>query len=173
MQKRTTIAHRIAALAAGATVVAGSLLSMATPAHAYITKPNVNVITKSTTNCWPCTYKDKIDNTYFQHDPGGRAVKMELKSASGNAYLGKVEFHPLDELLYVYDTKNDNDAFYGTLQWYASGRWQTRYFNAPATAKTVDMRKYNFSIPEGKEVDITLWDNSNETGYIGSASGTA
>ncbi|MFB6550429.1 hypothetical protein [Streptomyces sp. NPDC056405] len=43
---------------------------------------------------------------------------MELNDAGW--FIGKVEFHPDDEKLWVYDTRNDGDTFYVAVG-YSSG----------------------------------------------------
>ncbi|GAA1659900.1 hypothetical protein GCM10009830_01170 [Glycomyces endophyticus] len=57
------------------------------------------------TDLCPCTVPDDWDGTYFEHDAGGYAVKLYM--FDGLELAGKVEFHPQDERVYVYDTLVD------------------------------------------------------------------
>lgn len=57
-----------------------------------------------------CFLNDPFDDTFFQEDVGGIAIKVEVYS--GGAMVAKIEFHPLDEQLWVYDTSNDGDTVY-------------------------------------------------------------
>ena len=57
-----------------------------------------------------CFHDDWWDYTRWTEDNGGVGVKIELW-LSGNM-IGKVEWHPYGEHLWVYDTRNDSDTFY-------------------------------------------------------------
>ncbi|HEY9289736.1 MAG TPA: hypothetical protein VIP98_00515 [Microlunatus sp.] len=176
MQRHTTIGRRVAGIAAAAAVVAGSLTSMTAPAQAYSPDPTVNKYHRNTGDC-PCSggeLADPFDGTYFEKDPGGTALKMELTDSSG-WFVGKVEFHPYDEKLWVYDTRNDGDGIFVTLSYYDdNGRNHTLgVFDTPSTQATVDKRVYDLSLPEGRLVTIRVWDNAALTDWIETGQGRA
>lgn len=69
--------------------------------------------TRKTASC-PCTLWDEYDGTYFQHDQGGKAARARIYS--GNELVGKMEFHPRGEEIWVYDTKANGDAIYWQIE---------------------------------------------------------
>ncbi|MEV8124616.1 hypothetical protein AB0P07_10975 [Streptomyces sp. NPDC085944] len=82
----------------------------AAPAQAYRPDPSATVIHRDTDGC-PCGgggLGDPFDATYFQHDAGGKAVKIELYDDGW--FIGTVEFHPYGDEIWVYDAKNDGDG---------------------------------------------------------------
>lgn len=162
--------RRLAGLFTSAALAVGALLNAAAaPAQAYSPNPTITAHYRDTDSC-PCsggTLADPFDGTSFAHDPGGYAVKLELTDE--RSYLGKVEFHPNDEKLWVYDTKNDGDTFYVQAA-YTSGGVTHRLgtYSAPAMGHVVK----DFDIPEGAFVDISVYDDAGLTDYIGGARGT-
>ncbi|MYT69518.1 MULTISPECIES: hypothetical protein [unclassified Streptomyces] len=166
--------RRRASLGAAALLsAAGVLASGAAPAQAYSPNPKVTAVYRDTSTC-PCSggaLTDPYDSTSFARDPGGYAVKLSLKK--GSSFVGKVEFHPNDEKLWVYDTKNDNDTIYVHIT-YTSGRTthDLGTYTAPATAAVADHMTKDFDIPEGAGVDISVYDDARLTDYIGGARGT-
>ncbi|WP_217146006.1 hypothetical protein [Streptomyces sp. AC627_RSS907] len=170
---RTNIGKRFMGLATGALLAAGALLATAAPAEAYDPDPSVSTYYRDTDTC-PCsggTLTDPFDDTYFAHDAGGTAVKMELND--GGSFVGKVEFHPNDEKLWVYDTKNDGDTFYVAVGYASGGSYHDLgTFSAPGTSETMDLTVKDFDIPEGAYVDITVYDGAGRTDHIAAARGT-
>ncbi|MFC8868886.1 hypothetical protein ACFUAC_14665 [Streptomyces sp. NPDC057148] len=167
------IGRRFTGLVTGALLAAGALFATAAPAQAYSPDPSVSTYYRDTGTC-PCSggsLTDPFDNTYFAHDAGGWAVKMELSDAGW--FVGKVEFHPSDEKLWIYDTKNDGDTFYVSVAYSHNGsRHNLGTFSAPGTSDVVDLTVKDFSIPDGAYVDITLYDDSGRSDFIAAASGT-
>jgi hypothetical protein len=157
-----------------AMAAAGALLAGATaPAQAYSPNPTMHTYYYDTDNC-PCSggnLTDPFDNTYFAYDAGALAVKMEL--LSGGAFVGKVEFHPNDEKLWVYDTRNDGDSFYVTIGYSSGGSYHSLgTVTPPGTDKVVDLTVKDYDIPEGAFVDISVYDNAGPSDLIGAARGT-
>ncbi|PJE99163.1 hypothetical protein CUT44_06130 [Streptomyces carminius] len=156
------IRRRTAALTTGTALAAGALLAtVAAPAQAYNPNPAAYVNVVPTDNC-PCTYGDLIDGTYFQKDAGGKGVKILATSPNSSSdILGKVEFHPLGEKLWIYDTKNDGDALYATVEYYSGGNKITKGpYKAPGTAKRIDIRTVDLNIAEGAGVVVRLYDGN-------------
>mgnify|MGYP001294429283 CR=1 FL=1 len=108
-------------------VAAASLTGTAGPAQAY---NNSNITIKyarvDTDNCARlsgtlpvvaysdgCRLNDSWDGTFFRKDPNGVAVKIEVYNKG--VLVGKAEFHPYDEKLWVYDTRDDSDTLYAIL----------------------------------------------------------
>ncbi|MCZ9354931.1 hypothetical protein NGM36_35090 [Streptomyces mutabilis] len=170
---RTNIGRRFRGLVTGALLAAGALFATAAPAQAYDPDPGVSMYYRDTDGC-PCsggTLTDPFDGTHFAHDAGGLAVKMELDDAGW--FVGKVEFHPNDEKLWVYDTKNDGDTFYVAVGYSSGGSYHDLgTFSAPGTSDTVDLTVKDLDIPDGAYVDITLYDGSGRADYIAAARGT-
>lgn len=169
-----SISRRLTGLLAGAVLtVAAALFGTAAPAQAYSPNPTFHAYYYDTDNC-PCSggnLTDPFDNTYFANDAGGLAVKMEL--VDDGWFVGKVEFHPYDEKLWVYDTKNDGDTFYVAVGYTSGGTYHDLgTFNAPGTSETVDLTVLNFDIPDGAYVDISVYDEAGRSDLIGAARGT-
>ncbi|MFE9771754.1 hypothetical protein ACFYOV_08810 [Streptomyces sp. NPDC005931] len=168
------LGRRLTGLLAGAALAAGTaLFGAAAPAQAYSPNPAVSTYYRDTDTC-PCsggTLTDPFDGTYFAHDAGGLAVKMEL-NASG-WFVGKVEFHPYDEKLWVYDTRNDGDGFEVTIGYSYGGSYHDLGTHAaPGTSEVVDVTVKDFDIPEGASVDISVYDGSGRSDLIAAARGT-
>jgi hypothetical protein len=166
--------RRIAALFTGTALALGALIATAAaPAQAYSPNPKASVIYRDTGSC-PCSggaLTDPFDNTYFANDPGGYAVKIEL--TQGTSFVGKVEFHPNDEKLWVYDTKNDGDTFYVKISYSSGGTTHNLgTYAAPGTGAVLDKVVKDFDIPEGAPVDISVYDDQALGDYIGGARGT-
>ncbi|RII17266.1 hypothetical protein DSC45_13980 [Streptomyces sp. YIM 130001] len=165
--------RRLTGLFAGAALVAGALVGTAAPAQAYSPDPTAHNYYRDTGKC-PCsggTLADPFDGTYFKRDAGGTAVKMEL--LDGSWFVGKVEFHPSSEKLWIYDTKNDGDAFYVHASYTYKGKSHNLgTFSAPGTSAVVDHTVKDFDIPEGAYVDITVYDGKGHSDFIAAARGT-
>ncbi|MFE0812355.1 hypothetical protein ACFW4M_01415 [Streptomyces sp. NPDC058794] len=161
---------RVTALTSGATLAAGTLLTAvaAAPAQAYNPDPTTYVTRQATDNC-PCTQGDLIDGTYFQKDVGGVGVKILATVDRPSNIVGKVEFHPLDEKLWIYDTKNDGDALYAQVTWSGGG---SQVYKAPGTPKTIDVLTVDLNIPEDTYVSVKLFDD-NGSDLIQSTQGRA
>ena len=108
MKQRSRLVPKLTGAVAGLGLIAGSLLTISTPAQAYSPDPGTTKYHRNTTDC-PCSLPDQFDGTYFDQDPGGQGLKIELRDNTG-WFVGKVEFHPLDEKLWVYDTRNDGEG---------------------------------------------------------------
>lgn len=173
MRKHTSIGRRIAGVAAGAGIAAASVVTMSTPAQAYSPDPEPDVHVKSTDDCpgaEGCTPGDVIDGTYFKDDNGGQAVKIGLWD-SGN-YVGKVEYHPYGEHLYVYDNHNDGDAIYTTLTHYLpSGRpITTGPYKGSSSMSSIHT---NLSHREGTPIYVKVWDDKDQDDLIAEATAVA
>jgi hypothetical protein len=93
-------------------------------------------------------------------------VKIELRDSSGS-YVGKVEFHPYGDKLWVYDTKNDGDSIYTEAVWIdSSDHLQDHLYTAPGTDAVLDYEVENLNIPEGVWIDLYIWDDSAKTDFI-------
>ncbi|MDQ0958464.1 hypothetical protein QFZ66_002342 [Streptomyces sp. B4I13] len=163
---------RCTGLLAGAALGAAALFATAAPAQAYSPNPTFRAYYYDTDAC-PCSggnLTDPFDNTYFANDAGGYAVKMEL-TASGS-FVGKVEFHPNDEKLWVYDTANDGDTYYVRVSYTFGGTTHTLgTFSPPGTSAVLDYEVEDFDLPEGAYVDISVYDDAGLTDLIGAARG--
>ena len=168
-----SITGRVTRLAAGAVLAAGALFATAAPGHAYSPNPDFHAYYYDTDAC-PCSggnLTDPFDNTYFANDAGGLAVKMEL-IGSGD-FVGKVEFHPYDEKLWVYDTANDGDTYYVQVGYSSGGTYhRVGTFSPPGTTAVLDYEVDDLDIPEGASVDISVYDDAGLTDLIGAARGT-
>ncbi|MQY14424.1 hypothetical protein SRB5_45910 [Streptomyces sp. RB5] len=165
------VRHRTAGLLAGTALVTGALLAAAGPAGAYSPNPTGRVQYRDTDTC-PCSLSDPFDGTYFEQDAGGSAVKIELIDSAGR-YLGKVEFHPYDEKLWVYDTLNDGDGFSTNITYWSGGTAHDLGTYSPAgTDAVMDYTVKDFDIPEGASVDIQVYDDAGRTDYVAGARGT-
>ena len=177
MSHHQHLGRRITGVLAGSVMIAGSLIACSAPAQAYSPDPTGHVYHRNTTDC-PCsggTLADPFDGTYFAYDPGGVALKIELNGHGNNWFVGKVEFHPLDEKLWVYDTRTDGDGFYVTLSYY---RTDGRHivlgnFTAPSTSAVADKSVYNLSLPEGTLVTVRVYDDASRKDWIVTGEGKA
>lgn len=163
----------MAGAAAGVALATGALLTAtALPAQAYSPNPSITVSFRDTDYC-PCSLSDPFDGTTFAKQAGGEAVKIELRNSSGS-YVGKTEFHPYGDKLWVYDTKNDGDSVYTEALWYdSSGNLQDRLYVPPGTDSVLDYSVESLNVPEGNTVWLYLWDDAAETDPIAYATGTA
>ena len=167
------VTRQVAGLFTGAALVAGALLGTAAPATAYSPDPTAGTYYRDTDNC-PCSggsLGDPFDGTYFSHDAGGLAVKMELRD--DDWFVGKVEFHPNDEKLWVYDTRNDGDTIYVHVAYTHNGsRHNVGTYSPSGTSAVVDYEVRDLNMPEGAYVDITVYDAKGHSDYIAAARGT-
>jgi len=101
-----------------------------------------------------CFHDDIWDYTRWSEDSGGKGVKIELW-LSGNM-IGKVEWHPYGEHLWIYDTRNDGDTFYVELTspCLINGGPDGTY-NAPAN----DYVDKNMDLGEGCSLTLNLYDS--------------
>ena len=172
-RRTMSITGRIVRLAAGAAFTAAALLATAAPGQAYSPNPEFHAYYYDTDTC-PCSggdLTDPFDDTYFAKDAGGLAVKMEL--ISSGAFVGKVEFHPYDEKLWVYDTANDGDTYYVKVGYSSGGTYHNvGTFSPPGTTAVLDHEVEDLDIPEGAYVDVSVYDDAGLTDLIGAARGT-
>lgn len=164
MHRRTGPTRTIAGLVC---LVASAVITTGTPATAYSPDPDIWTHHRYTSEC-PCSggsLSDPYDGTYFKNDAGGRAVKLELISSS--RFIGKVEFHPYDEQLWIYDTRNDSDSFSVYIQVAYDGH-ETFYggYHPPGTSRVVDKKVVDLSLREGSDVSITVYDGASYTDTI-------
>lgn len=157
--------------------VVASLGVAAGPASAYSPNPTTVVATRNTSDC-PCSIADTADGTFFEHDPGGKAVKISL--FDNGEMVAKVEFHPNGEYLWIYDTEGDGDSIYVTLtaEYSTLGLPDTRFpssgaYKSPSAGSNYGFRVENLSIEEGIPVTIRVYDGSGPSDHIVTASGTA
>ncbi|KDN81676.1 hypothetical protein [Kitasatospora cheerisanensis] len=153
-------------------MVAGSMLFSAAPAQAFGSL-QVRYAIVDTSNCRGlegslsvvnqaagCFLDDSADDTFFKKEAGGVAVKIELRDGSG--LVAKAEFHPLGDELWVYDTRNDGDSIYVTLQW---GDSLEGPVSPPGTGTEVEYTKEAHGwIPEGAAVTLRVYDNLDQYG---------
>ena len=152
-------------------VVAGTLATLGEPAPAYPTNPKPRyavvatqylcdrvagglTVIYQTTGCF---LDDSVDYTLFRWDDGGWAVKIELHTGSG--MVAKVEFHPYDELLWVYDTRDDGDTVYVdvVVDYRSLG-----LYRGPANGAAT----FDLDIAEGKGVFLHVYDDNERTDLI-------
>ncbi|MGW5089051.1 hypothetical protein [Streptomyces coelicoflavus] len=164
------IGRRLGALLVGALLTTGASLGTATSAQAYNPDPRLTFKYVDTDNC-PCSIGDSYDGTYFRHDPGGKAVKINLYHPDTGAWLGKIEWHPYGEKLWVYDTKNDGDTFYVQLEYVtATGTLPTGpVVSAPGTSAAVEYTTYDYNLSEGAGHMLFVYDDAGKGDYIGGA----
>ncbi|MYS69245.1 hypothetical protein GTY88_02155 [Streptomyces sp. SID5926] len=115
----------------------------------------------------PCSNSSGLDYTGFKKDVGGEALKLVVKK--NGTPVAQVEFHPSDELLYVYDGKNDGDTIYVRAQWWEGLKKEATYW-APGTSKELDMNKVEMGadddLDEGEAVYFRLYDDKALTDPI-------
>lgn len=144
---RTALAAVAAPLALGAVVVAPASTAQA---HDDVTTTQE---WRDTSDCW-CELYDEWDGTFFQHDAGGEAQKTRIYS--GGQLVGKVEFHPYDEKVWVYDTVANGDALYVKVFWEDKYEDKVAYLKVPSGSRH---SVSDLSIPEGTQVNIRIYDD--------------
>lgn len=174
---------RTSGLAAGVGMLGLALLGTATPAHAYGTL-DVKFARVDTGDCsldggtlpvvnelpGGCRLNDAVDDTYFQRDHYGIGVKVELRDSG--SLVSKVEFHPYDKKLWIYDTKNDGDTVYVQLHTESMG-WSAIYY-AVGSNDVIDKHVIPFpNIKEDEKVTVRIMDESDGSRYITSFAGKA
>jgi hypothetical protein len=174
MTRRASI---VTAAVATVGVVAGGLLMSIAPAQAYgdVTIRYTLVDTGTcaydgdlavTATSTGCRMDDPIDGTFFLRDAGGTALKAQIYSAG--RLVAKVEFHPYDEVLWVYDTMNDSDTVFVRLcirigENCVSPRGP---YSAPSTDNRVDRAVVDLSMSEGDRVRFELHDDAGRTDHL-------
>ncbi|MEU2509574.1 hypothetical protein ABZ621_33380 [Streptomyces sp. NPDC007863] len=159
------------ALAAGAGL---ALIASTGTAQAYSPDPEVYNLLQYTDNC-PCTHHDDVDGTYFQKDVGGAGLRS-LVYHDGKL-VGKVEFHPYGEKLWIYDTANDGDTFYVDV-WVqrtpaSKGVELVGTYAPPGTSDEVDYRVLDLDIPEGNYIELWFSDEADSSSFGESKRGFA
>jgi hypothetical protein len=163
---RRTLKRTITAAIFSVGLAAVSLAS-ASPAQAYVNADlSPTEIRRDTTSC-PCSYPDTADGTFFENDAGGVAIKVEWRYP-GRGLVAKAEWHPYDEILYVYDTENDDDTIYVTLY---NATTDTFYgpYQAPGTAAEYEYTRVDLNFDEGDAVVLYFWDGAGETDFLGTS----
>lgn len=159
MTAKNRIVRRLACLAVGVGMTAGSVAGIAAPAHGYSPNPKVSKTVVSTNKSH--SYSDPFDGTYFKKDKGGTAAKVELRHKG--YYVGKVEFHPYGEKLWIYDTYDDHDTFYVTLTYeLPNGHMKTLGPYRPGSSHGVDKLVKDESFVEGLGITMTIWDGKKK-----------
>lgn len=175
MNRNTRRTLSIRGLVAALGVATALVAATSNAAQAYSPDPYARLYYKYTSNC-PCSggaLRDPFDGTYFAKDNGGKARKIELEDRSG-WFVGKVEFHPKAEKLWVYDTRNDGDTFYVSVFYYdGDGDPRSWRVKAAGTSRVVDKTVVNMNIPEGTTVSIDVYDNRARTDLITGTLGRA
>ncbi|MQY10176.1 hypothetical protein SRB5_02830 [Streptomyces sp. RB5] len=163
--------RRAATSAAGIALATGAVIGAAGTAQAAGMSMGTPAM-QPTVDC-PCTWSDTIDGTYFEYDAGGRGGRAFLYK--NGALTGKVEFHPYGEKIWLYDIKSDGDTFYVKATWYVNvgddvykPRSTPLYGPENGGGPTIDA-----SWDEGTAVTVSVYDNSDGTGLIGSFTGVA
>ncbi|MEW2635538.1 hypothetical protein AB0903_28850 [Streptomyces sp. NPDC048389] len=165
--RNRTVASLVGAVSAALAVTA----TTAAPASAY--NPNPRILQDDgvhTVNC-PCRFNDDIDGTYFKEDDGGIGRKAVFGNASGYA-VAKVEFHPYDEILWMYDVANDGDGLYYKVSYEGDGGRYGLYTPA-GTSAAWDVKKVDLNIPEGRKVTIKVYDDRAMTDWVRTITATA
>ncbi|MGW0435217.1 hypothetical protein ACWDV4_22100 [Micromonospora sp. NPDC003197] len=161
---------------AGLTVLA-SFLVAPTPAQAYgyLTIKTARIYTNEgcsragdgvmlpvTRVSGGCMLYDSADNTFFQQDAGGIAMKFELHDSNG--MVGKVEFHPYDEKVYVYDTRNDGDAIYVRTR--VEGGSLRGPYSPTGTSNPIDYVVIDHDVAEGAKFYVYIYDEADSAPII-------
>ncbi|THV41339.1 hypothetical protein [Glycomyces buryatensis] len=141
--KRMVLAAIVPALLAGlmfAAPAAADPVAAATYTFTVKAVPTDNCPSSS----YPCTISDSWDGTVFQKDSGGVGVKI---AAYKNGVLAaKVEFHPYDEHLYVYDTLADGLGIKARVSGY----------DDPFPARSQGYNLYDLDIRDGRNLVVSL-----------------
>ncbi|MFE7438526.1 hypothetical protein ACIPH4_40400 [Streptomyces tendae] len=142
----------------------------ASTANAYTNSDlSVSSWSRYTVEC-PCSDNSGLDFTEFKYDSGGKGLKLVVKK--NNSPVAQVEFHPSDEILYVYDGKNDGDTIYVRAMWWEGSGFikEEGTYWAPGTSAELDMNKVemddNDDIDEGTVVYFRLFDDKALTDPI-------
>ncbi|GGP34728.1 hypothetical protein [Streptomyces sindenensis] len=158
----------IASLAAMASAAATVITMTATPANAYGQLIVLDRDSAVTDYC-PCNFGDDIDGTEFKYDAGGAGTKIVHGNASGYA-VAKVEFHPYDEIVLIYDVANDGDTLYYKVDFAGDGK-AGKLYSAPGTSNIWDVNRLNFNMPENVTVTITVYDDKAMNEKVAQISG--
>jgi hypothetical protein len=171
---------RLLGRAAAALALAAVLtVSSGTAALAYSPNPSVRYALVDTDNCQRlggtltvishpngCEVPDSFDGTFFQKDPGGVALKLQLHTGAG--MVAKVEFHPYGEYLWIYDTRDDSDTVY---VWYSTNPESAG--SGPHRGPVNGYNRLNLSIGDGTRVYVNVYDDADRFDWIEGAGGTA
>jgi hypothetical protein len=164
---KTSHRHRLVLGSIASIALLASLLVAASPAQAYSglevktavvrTEPPVCEVLSGSLRVTgiglvSCYLDDTADDTFFLQDTGGVAIKIQVHLE--DIMVAKVEFHPQDEVFYVYDTANDGDGINAELYDHATGILYGPY-SAPGTNDRIDFRRVDIpDIPEGHLVSV-------------------
>ncbi|MGW4233607.1 hypothetical protein ACWEF9_30845 [Streptomyces sp. NPDC004980] len=147
----------------------------ASPATAYTNSDlSTKVWTRDTGQCLnTCALEDwenDLSGTFFKRDFGGKALKMHIYK--GGRTVAQVEFHPYDEVLWVYDGANDSDTVYVRLKWDEgpfTNAVDAKYW-APGASTVIDSNKVQLDpdddIDEGTKVELRIYDDKALTDPI-------
>ncbi|MGP4051222.1 hypothetical protein [Streptomyces sp. 2A115] len=165
---------KAAGLAAGVVTLTTALIGSAVPAQAYVPDPAWDSMARDTDTC-PCSggeLTDPFDNTYFRYDAGGYAQKAEMYYDGW--FVGKVEFHPYQQKLWIYDTKNDRDTFYVQVL-VDDGGGYVNYgsWSVAGTDAVMDYRTITLNADEGDKVKMNVYDDADLDDLILQLIGTA
>lgn len=122
-----------------------------------------------------CKLNDSADNTFFQKDAGGIAIKDQIHLRNG-PMVAKVEFHPYGEKLWIYDTRNDDDTVYVkvcTSDATGNCLFRPPCYSVTGTNDPIDKRIIDLNVPEGWLVGVYVYDESNCTDRLGFVYGAA
>jgi ferredoxin len=142
------------------------------PANAYSPDPKVSKTYIDTDDCinpFSCFESDPDDGTWFDYDKGGVATKLELWHKG--KFVGKVEFHPLGEKLFLVDFRDDGDTFYVVARWWDGQAWQSPI--RPPGGDGINRIRRDLTIPEGTLVDVAVYDSGYGDDLIGRTTATA
>lgn len=109
MSARFTMGRRAALAALATPMFLGAAIAGTTTAAQAHDDIWAEHDSRQTSGC-PCYIWDEYDGTHFKHDAGGKGAKARFYS--GGELVGKMEFHPRGEEIWLYDTKANNDAIY-------------------------------------------------------------
>jgi hypothetical protein len=162
--------------AAAGVMTLAALITGAGPVQAYDPDPEARSAYVVTPSCSAtgeldvdeitdtyCILNDSWDRTLFNRNDSGRALKIQLHK--GSAMVGKIEFHPLGEELWVYDTSNDGDTFYVTVCVLAD-TGQCRNRQGPYRGPVNGSQVVDLAYEEGTNLRFTLWDDDELTDQI-------
>jgi hypothetical protein len=114
-----------------------------------------------------CWMWDQVDGTWWRPDEGGIGLRHAIyyypdpNTGNGAELVGKVEWHPYGEHLWVYDTKNDGDTLYVRVR-VPSANYD-RTFDAPGTSNRIDIGHFDLDFAENRAVTISVYDGANNT----------